>query len=80
MWVVTPSCREHHDNLKNPDALKNFLVRQAARSNVFTINCFDLTNDYPDSFFVDPTHLNIDGAKKFTGSLMFELNTIINEK
>ena len=80
VWVVTPSCREHHDNLKNPDALKNFLVRQASRSNVLTVNCFDQTVDYPDSFFADPTHLNIDGAKKFTGSLMFELNTIINEK
>lgn len=80
VWAVAPTCRDHHDKLKNPDSLKNFLVRQASRSNVLTVNCFDQTVDYPDSFFADPTHLNIDGAKKFTGSLMLELNTIINEK
>ncbi len=69
VWVVAPSCPAHHDILKNPDALSKFIATQSARQNVSVINLFDEVSQFPDEMFVDPTHLNIHGAKKFSEQL-----------
>lgn len=76
VWVVTPSCKAHHDYLNTPEALKGFLARQSKRRNVMAFNYFDETMDYPDSLFADPTHFNIEGAGKFTRELDLALKTV----
>ena len=70
VWVVSPSCTEHHQLHVNPSVMSVFLARQAQHPNVFIINFFDKATNYPDSLFADPTHCNVDGAEKFTKALV----------
>ena len=69
VWVVAPISSVHHALHKNPSDMKAFLSRQAQRPNVFVIDLLDTVDDYPDSLFVDPIHLNVMGAEKFTKAL-----------
>lgn len=69
VWVVAPISSVHHALHENPSDMRAFLSRQAQRPNVSVIDLFNAVDDYPDCLFVDPIHLNVMGAEKFTQAL-----------
>ena len=70
VWVVAPICTSHHQLHVNPIVMNAFLTRQAQHPNVSIINFFDDVANYPDQLFADSTHYNVDGAEKFTKTLV----------
>ncbi len=52
-----------------PRATTADLSKLALRPNMYVIDLFDETADYTETEFVDPTHLNINGAIRFTRQL-----------
>ncbi len=77
IWIVAPIAphwREHYDGREK---MKAFLATIATRPNMFVIDLFDETADYTEAEFVDPTHLNIQGATRFTRQLLPYLQKIV---
>lgn len=69
VWSVAPISSVHRALHENPSEMRAFLSRQARRANVSVVDFFDAVDDYPDSLFTDPIHLNVTGAEKFTRAL-----------
>ncbi len=76
IWVVSavsPHWREHYSG---EAAMNAFLEEQARRPHTYVINLFASTADYTEAEFVDPTHLNMQGAIRFTNQLKEALKTL----
>jgi len=72
--IITPYHSSYFTNFKNyPDA-QDFLHRLGEMKNVRVFN-FGKVN-YPDSMFVNTTHLNYDGAVRFSKELKDSLATL----
>ncbi len=76
VWIVAPIAphwREHYDGREK---MKDFLAKIATRPNMYVVDLFDETADYTEAEFVDPTHLNIQGATRFTQQLLPYLSNL----
>ena len=71
---MTPTCSAYHAFHGNPSAMKAFLDRQACRPNINVVDLF--VEDYPDTCFADPLHLNAKGAQRFSNALVRTLGLI----
>lgn len=77
IFVVPPYHSCYFTNYKNPEDAKVFLDELRSMSNV---RVFDFSNViYPDSLFINTTHLNYNGAVRFTKEFKDSLNTLKNQ-
>ncbi len=77
VFVVPPYHSCYFNNYKNPEDAKAFLNELRALSNV---KVFDFSSViYPDSLFINTTHLNYNGAVRFTKEFKDSLNTLKKE-
>ncbi len=70
VWVVSPVAPHWREHYKGRARMKDFLSKLAARPNMYVVDLFDETADYAEAEFVDPTHLNVNGATRFTQQLV----------
>ncbi len=76
IWVVSavaPHWRKHYTG---EAAMNTFLADQARRPHTYVINLYAETADYTEAEFVDPTHLNMQGALRFTRQLKAHLSAL----
>ena len=74
VFVVPPYHSCYFTNYKNPEDAKAFLDELRALSNA---RVFDFSGvKYPDSLFINTTHLNYNGAVRFTKEFKDSLNTL----
>ena len=74
VFVVPPYHSCYFTNYKNPGDAKAFLDELRSLSNV---RVFDFSGvKYPDSLFINTTHLNYNGALRFTNEFKDSLNTL----
>jgi len=72
--VVSPYHSSCFVNFKNYDSVKMFFHKIDSLTNV---RVFDFSHvDYPDSLFMNTTHLNYDGAQRFTHELKDSIMSI----
>jgi hypothetical protein len=77
IFVIPPYHSCYFTNYKNPKDAKAFVNELRALQNV---RVFDFSNViYPDSLFINTTHLNYNGAVKFTKEFKDSLNTLKNQ-
>lgn len=70
--AVGPCSKRFMELFEGRDELERFMKELAALDNVCVVNLFG-DDRFTDADFVDTTHLNIDGARKFTRSLIESL-------
>ncbi len=70
VWIVSPVSPHWRAHYQGKEKMAAFLSRLATRPNMYVIDLFDATADYTEAEFVDPTHLNIQGATRFTRQLL----------
>ncbi len=70
VWIVSPIAPHWREHYHGREKLKEFLKEMAKRPNMYVVDLFDETADYSEAEFVDPTHLNIHGATRFTKQLL----------
>lgn len=74
VWVVGPTSPRWRELFRGETALRAFLDEQRKHPNVHVIDLYTPTADWDESEFMDPTHLNIHGAERFTRLLRAELD------
>ncbi len=76
IFVIPPYHSCYFTNYKNPEDAKAFVDELRALQNV---RVFDFSSViYPDSLFINTTHLNYNGAVRFTKEFKDSLNTLKN--
>ena len=76
VFVIPPYHSCYFTNYKNPEDAKTFVDELRGIKNA---NVFDFSSViYPDSLFINTTHLNYKGALRFTKELKDSLNTLKN--
>lgn len=70
--VICPCSSRWTELYESRLELESFCNRIDKLPNVDVVNMFG-SDDFTDADFVDPTHFNIDGARKFTIRLMSEI-------
>ncbi len=76
IWVVGPAAPAWRAKYKGNEARKAFCERLRSRPHTYVIDLYDTTADYTEAEFVDPTHLNIHGAKRFSELLKSHLEQL----
>ncbi len=76
VWIVSPVSPHWREHYHGKEKMLDFLSRLARRPNMHVVNMFDETADYTEAEFVDPTHLNIHGATRFTKQLLPRLRSL----
>ncbi len=76
VWIVSPIAPHWREHYHGEKKLKAFLDQMAKRPNMHVVNMLDETADYTEAEFVDPTHLNIRGATRFTKQLLPRLQAL----
>lgn len=71
VWVIGPCAPRWAELYTGREALRGFLRWLAAQPNQHVIDLFDLP--YGEDLFMDPTHLNLQGAERFTTTVLGEL-------
>lgn len=71
VWVVAPCTPEWKRVFTGCEDFKAFAAELNAKTNSRVINLYDL--DYDESFFMDPTHLNVKGAELFSSAFIKEM-------
>lgn len=72
VWVVAPCAPRWMALYGGRERLNAFLRWIATQPNQYAIDLLDLP--YGESVFVDPTHLNLEGAERFTDAVLRELH------
>lgn len=73
VWIVSPISPYWYSLYTGNDDLQMFLKEESAKENVYTFNYVGRTEDFPTELFVDPTHMNVHGAEKFSRMLRDDL-------
>ncbi len=76
VWVVGPTAPAWRAKYQGDEARKAFCERLKVQPHTYVIDLYDVTKDYTEAAFVDPTHLNIEGAKRFTALLKRALEAL----
>lgn len=76
VWVVGPCSPRWRELFRGQQALQTFLKEQRKRPNVYVIDLYASIADWTEAEFMDPTHLNIHGAERFTRLLKAELEKL----
>lgn len=78
VFVIPPYHSCYFTNYKNPQDAKAFVgeLRNLSNARVFDFSAVI----YPDSLFINTTHLNYKGAVRFTNEFKDSLNTLKNTK
>lgn len=77
--VVAPCSKRFMELFEGRDEFKRFMKELDSMPNVCVVNMFG-DNRFTDADFVDTTHLNIEGARKFTLTIMVAINLYLSEK
>jgi len=77
--VVAPCSKRFMELFEGRDEFERFMKELDAMSNICVVNMFG-DNRFTDADFVDTTHLNIEGARKFTLTIMVAINLYQSEK
>jgi hypothetical protein len=74
VFVIPPYHSSYFINYKNPEEAKDFVNELRALPNA---SVFDFSSVlYPDSLFINTTHLNYNGAVRFSKEFKDSLNTL----
>lgn len=73
VWIVSPISPYWYSLYKGNDDLQAFLEKEGMKENVYTLNYAGRIEDFPTELFVDPTHMNVHGAEKFSRMLRKDL-------
>jgi hypothetical protein len=77
--VVSPCSSRKTELFTGENNLEAFLTRISKLSNVIVINYYG-SDKFSDADFTDPTHFNIEGARKFSRMLKKEIGLLMNIK
>lgn len=76
IWVVGPLAPHDRSLYQGQAELEAFLRCQAQHPNVYIVNLLDFPEPMTESDFMDPTHLNRQGAERFTRLLRERLRAL----
>lgn len=76
VWVVGPLAPHPWRLYRGMAELEAFLATQVKRKHVYAVNLIRLSEEMTEADFMDPTHLNLQGAERFTRLLRERLMAI----